>query len=356
MTAPIQVIIPVHSIERPIRRAVESVLRSEIAEALVVAHNVSAADLDLPISGQVRVVTHIGDEGKPGAPRNFGLGNLSAQWFSFLDSDDWFAHGALEAMYARARKDDAEAVVSPLHKEGKRNASALPTTRTRHLRAFRDGLFYRSAPFGLFQSSLLSRVDLRFDSSARTGEDLRFSAAAWTGAKNISHYWTDPAYWLGSSANDRITGTRLPIKIEGQVWSGLWDLDFVRRWDKRTRQAFGVKIARTHLIGALHARQSFALWGDGDVRWFAECVSRVRLEAPAINRALVPHHVRALEAIERGDLEAAVFHLNSEQGYSVRNIFGLADRNSERRMRQAKRMLELKTDIQRRLMRGRSGR
>src|SRR4051812_35302588 len=53
-------------------------------------------------------VRHIPNSGWPGRPRNVGLDLARGEFVYFVDNDDWVGHEALERLYQRARRDEAD--------------------------------------------------------------------------------------------------------------------------------------------------------------------------------------------------------------------------------------------------------
>lgn len=328
-----QVVIAVHTPERPLRRAIESVLADPESGVIVAAHNVSPNLLDIPSDDRVRVIEHRGDHGMPGAPRNAGLSVVTAPWVSMLDSDDRFEPGALATMRERAKQTGSQIVIAPFLKEGKRGKTWMPTFRTSGLRAYRDGLFYRTAPFGLFSRTVMRGVDYRDD--VRTGEDIRVTADLYTRGLKIAHFWKDPAYVVGADAKKRITTTPMDLRESGRPWHELWDEEFVSRWDRATRHAYGVKVARIHVSDSITARSEESSWADGEFEWLAAAVQRLAAEAPNFSRPLPAGQARMMDAIKAGDLAGALSaHAAGWQGDNPRNpIHSLSEHEGPLRWR-----------------------
>lgn len=303
-----QQVVRVHSLDRPIRRAVESVLSDPRSGVIVVAHNVQAAKLDLPDSDRIEIVELRGHEGLPGAASQAGVDAATAPWVGLLDSDDWYAPGALAAMQQRASHDGADVVIAPFHKQDKGRKSMLPTLRSRNLNPVRDGVFYRSAPFGIFRRELLQAA--RFDTTVKTGEDLQVIAYLATSGGGISYYWNDPVYWLGTDLADRVTAQPRPVSELGKAWNSVWDADFVRKWDRATRHAFAVKMARQNIGQLIESRVSTNTWQPGELEWMSSTIRRLRAEDKYFDRPLLAHTARLLRLIEAEDFDA----LDREKG------------------------------------------
>lgn len=328
-----EVIIAVHTSERPLRRAIESVLADPDSGVVVAAHNVSPHMLDIPSDDRVRVIEHRGDRGMPGAPYNAGVATADSEWVGIMGSDDWFEPGALATMRERAKQTGSQIVIAPFFKEGKRGKTWMPTVRTSGLRASRDGLFYRTAPLGLFRRDSIGGADFRTD--VRTGEDIRVSADLYTRGLKIAHFWKDPAYVVGADAKERITTTPMDLRESGRPWHELWNEEFVSRWDRATRHAYGVKVARIHVSDSIAARPEESRWADGEFEWLAAAVQRLATEAPNFSRPLPAGQARMLDAIKAGDLAGALSaHAAGWQGDSPRNpIHSLSEHEGPLRWR-----------------------
>lgn len=295
-----QIVIPVHDLARPLRRAVDSVLSDPQAGVVVVAHNLEPDQLDLPSSDRVETVTVLGHHDLPGVCFNAGVTQARAPWIGIMGSDDFFEPGALQSMRRRAEEHGADSVLAPLYTQGKRNPSRLPTLRRSDLRAARDRLLYRTAPLGIHRRALLQRPEMHFDEDVRTGEDIRVSAALWTTASAITYHWDDPAYVVTADAASRITSSPLHLEIAGIAWERIWDEEAVAAWAPGLRHALAVKIAKVHLAGALAARADPEDWRPGEQEWLSTYLGRLRREDRHYDRALDGPLRGALRAVEAG--------------------------------------------------------
>lgn len=118
MQASVSVVIPTWNRAHTIRRAIESALRQSlpVLEILVC----DDGSTDDTASGVARIAAHdarvrwIAGEraGRPAIPRNRGLRESQGAWLAFLDSDDEWVPGKLEAQLDAARRSGARAVCS----------------------------------------------------------------------------------------------------------------------------------------------------------------------------------------------------------------------------------------------------
>lgn len=96
----VSVIIPVYDRAGRIMTAVESVLAQTLTPAeIIIVDDGSAEDQTAPLRElEESRVTAISQENQgPAGARNTGLRAATAEWIAFLDSDDWWLPGKLEA-------------------------------------------------------------------------------------------------------------------------------------------------------------------------------------------------------------------------------------------------------------------
>src|SRR6185312_14419221 len=233
MSLSIDVVIPVHSAARPLARALESVLsqKAELAalgvdlRATVVCHNIAVEEMQASVPGSQAAddaVTwlpcHDGGT-SPAGPRNAALAASTATFLSFLDSDDHLEPGSLAAWWRTARDVDAAAVIAPLRTP---EGAILRTPRIRPsmpavLDPVRDGLAYRSLPFGLLRRQALLDCGFSYAEGLPTGEDLEATLKLWFRGGRIAYPYGAPAYCqTDDSGADRVTSTLFPLADEFQ--------------------------------------------------------------------------------------------------------------------------------------------
>lgn len=301
-----QIIIPTHVRDRPIRRAVESVLEDASAGAIVVAHNVRPETLDVPTDPRVTVVAFDGSKGRPGASFDAGIAAATAPWVGIMGSDDWYESGALEAMFRHATHDAADVVLAPIaYQSGERGL--LPRTlRNRDLKPVRDRLFYRTAPLGLYKRAVIQKPDYKFDDRYSVGEDIRVSTRLWTSNLKVSYYPRDPAYVVGSDAKMRVTLKSRPLAESGAAWLGIWDEPWVRSLSEEIRTALAIKILRVHVLGAIEQRPEKESWSKEDFSWLSALARRIVAEAPSSLAPFRRSTSGTLQALLAGDLEGTI--------------------------------------------------
>lgn len=120
-TPEVDVIIPVHSEMRPVRRAAASVLEHTEAavRVTVIAHNIEKDIIvrnlgDVAADRRVRVLNLDDGIRSPAGPMNAGLDHVTAPFFAVLGSDDEFAPGAIDAWLGLQRATNASVVLAAI--------------------------------------------------------------------------------------------------------------------------------------------------------------------------------------------------------------------------------------------------
>lgn len=255
----VDVIIPVHTPSRPIRRAAASVLANEAdVRVTVVAHNTDPDGIadrlgDLAEHPAVRLLPLQDGIPSPAGPMNHGIAAAEAPYFSVLGSDDELDPGAIDSWLGIARSTGATTVIPRVRVE-ERLEPTPPTRRgrTRDLDPERDRLSYRCMPLGLIDRTRFP--DLRFTPGLTSGEDLEFTAELWFTGSRIAYARTGPAYFGHDDADDRVTRVLRPLAED----FAFLDIVAARPWYSTApvslRRAFGVKNLRVHLMDAVVAR------------------------------------------------------------------------------------------------------
>ncbi|MDY5584311.1 MAG: glycosyltransferase [Arcanobacterium sp.] len=308
----IQIVIPVHDETRPIRRAVESVLADENSQPLVIAHNISPTKLDIPEDSRVEILELNRDAGMPGACFDFGIANATSPWVGIMGSDDWYDPGALSAMHQRVIHDKADGIISPLkHQLLEHNQLRPVTYRRRNLQAARDRMFYRTAPLGIFRTTMMQEEQYRFGAIFPAGSDMRVTALLWTSGRSFSYHWNDPAYVVGKDAKTRVTFTPRPLEITGAPCIELLNEERVQEFNKKTRHSLAVKLAKVHVGSAAILRRKETDWLPGDFQWLSNYLQLLRDFDANFYKALLPCEQKLFLAIEKNDFTQALDILNN---------------------------------------------
>jgi hypothetical protein len=300
-----QIVIAVHTADRPIRRAVESVVAAGQgrAGALVVCHNMDPEPVRKALAGldgaAVRVLELNDGIASPAGPFNFGLRSATAEFVGIMGSDDALEPGAVAAWLDLAASTGADVAIAPLRT---RSGRPILTPRARVLRGaladpLKDRLAYRTAPLGLFRRRLLEAHQLSLTEGLQTGEDLEFGLKLWYSGAPIAYRPGAPAYLVGEDAEVRVTSAILPLKeqfrdvrhlVEGEWFAGLRPPE---------RDAIAVKLLRGHVLSAALRRGSGFGWDGADCQELSALTSEIAAFAPGVSRALSRPDEELLEAL-----------------------------------------------------------
>lgn len=331
MVTQVQIVIPVHQLDRPILRAVESVLQCEDAEVIVVAHGLDEDDLGLPEDGRIQVVNAPDGLGFPGVAFNAGVQAATADWVGIMGSDDWFEGGALETMLSHLREDSADGILAPLRHDSKNSNDLNPVThRKQNLRALEDKMFTRTAPLGLYRREILQNPNYSFDEGTRSGEDALMSARLWSDQNRISYYWDDPAYVVGSDAKSRVTTVTLPLKEHAPSWETMWSDGVLEFLSAKEKVDLADKMFQVNVIPLLQARPLPSDWAEGDFDWLAGIVRQVSQVAPGYERGFTRTVQRVHARMMDGDLQGSLAALSQASYLDNRlpaSLLQVANRN-----------------------------
>ena len=333
MSQSIDVVIPVHDPARPLARALDSVLGQQrelaalgvVLVVTVVCHNRSAAEITASLPPTLAADDAVSwlpchDGGNsPAGPRNAALAASSATFLCFLDSDDHLEPGSLAAWWRAAEDHKAAAVIAPLRTP---EGSFLRTPRIRPFKPavldpVRDGLAYRSLPFGLLRRAALQACGFAYAEGIPIGEDLETTLKLWFRGGRIVYPYGAPAYRQTDDAGpERVTSTVRPLAEEFQWLEAMVRAPWLRAAPLRERRAIALKLMRIHGIGALLRRGTMPAGGGGRVWSPAEQAAWVTVDRhlrdmaggklPALSRKDVQLCREAAQAGSIEELRAAV--------------------------------------------------
>lgn len=301
----VDLIIAVHSAERPIARAVRSVLdgSGDEVRVTVVCHDLGAAAIADALDGltadpRLRLIEHRDGIRSPSGPFNAGLDAAEAEWLAIMGSDDELEPGAIAAWLSRARETGSAAVLPRIVRRGARDTVvATPPVRIGRrdrLDGVRDRLAYRSAPLGLLRRDLVG--ELRFGVGLTQGEDVLFSARLWFAGEPIA-LASGPAYLVHDDARDRVTYARRPIGRTLAFIAELLDDRWFRSAPAAVRLALAAKMLRVNVLGEFVNRPLPSDWTPGERDELARLTRRIRESAPSVMEILPIADRRLLEAL-----------------------------------------------------------
>lgn len=259
----IDIIIPVHTPDRKIERAVGSVLAYTQAavRVIVVIHNAVPGGVldrlaDWRDDPRLLVRELVDGLSSPAGPMNLGLERSDADFVAFMGSDDALEPGAIDAWLEVQRETGASVVIAPMRDERGRMIATPPARiwRTRRLRLDRDRLAYRAAPLGLVCRKDFG--DLRFSPGLRSGEDIAYTLRLWGSGCPIAFPRKAPAYLVHDDAGDRVTFSARSVSEDFAFLEGVLADPEIVGLGFRDRQAIAVKIVRAHVFDAVRNREA----------------------------------------------------------------------------------------------------
>ena len=117
----ISVIVPIYNVEKYVRKCLDSLKGQSLKEIEVICIDDGSTDKSGAIADEymsdgwpmVKVI-HTENRGLSAA-RNKGIGEASADWIMFVDSDDWVEQGFCEISYRTAMENKADMVIFRAH-------------------------------------------------------------------------------------------------------------------------------------------------------------------------------------------------------------------------------------------------
>lgn len=315
---PVQVVIACHTPERPVGRAVASILEgnAEHAEVLVVAHNRAAEEIRDALRPEhrdrVRILEHRDAYRSASGPFNAGMDAATAPFVAIMGSDDTLAPGAVASWLEVRRATGAEFVVTRLALGDA--AHGVPTPAARMLRTgladlTRDRLAYRSAPLGLLDRSMLARTGARLVEGATVGGDVGMVTELMATVPTAYDRF-GPPYVIGEDAGDRVTYVIRPLSEQLGFFPDVLDAPWSARLPATARRAVATKLLRIHVFGAVFYRQDEAVWTPDERAALADITAGVLRRAPGCELPLSRADRRLLDAcldpaVPAGELMAA---------------------------------------------------
>jgi len=304
----IDVIVAVHNTQRPIRRAVASVLAaSTSSRALVVAHGVDPDRISAHLVGidqeRVRVIGFVDGVASPAGPFNAGMAAATAPYLTVLGSDDELEPGSLDVALQRLRRSSgAQICILPVkHATGERVET--PLVRPGHigdLDVVRDRVFTRTAPLCVMPREVALAVHPMFDPRFRSGEDINAGVRLWTSWRCIYHR-ADPGYLIHDDVTDRVT-TQAALDLQQALAapSALGAEPWVAALDPRVKQSLAAKMIRVHLLGILTVKSTLR---DHEIAIARRFIGTWTALAPGALRSLPIVERRIVDALQRGGAE-----------------------------------------------------
>lgn len=111
----ISVIVPVHNGEKTLRKCVDSILRSTVADIEIILVENGSTDRTLEICQEYsnrhqNVRTIVADVTGLSHARNLGIDAAEGEWIAFVDADDYISPVMYEQFLQKAREDQDDLV------------------------------------------------------------------------------------------------------------------------------------------------------------------------------------------------------------------------------------------------------
>ena len=200
----VSVIIPVYNGERYLRECLDSVCRQSLEDIEIICVDDGSTDSSCEIIREYmekdsRFSLYQQKNLYAGIARNNGLSHADGEYIAFWDCDDYFEPDALECMYNRAKKVDADICLCKatgfddqrnLRKVRNRDADfrKMPGTDWFNLETNEDYILNCTSVMiwaKLFRRAFLERIHLQFV-DARHAQDIWFSCIALCSAEKIT--------------------------------------------------------------------------------------------------------------------------------------------------------------------------
>ncbi len=251
----VETIIPVHRGDRPLLRAVDSVLDGLNASnrVTIVCHNLAPEDLDdyneLTKLPTVRFLTCSDGERSPAGPRNLALERANATWVCLIDSDDYVEPGAVQRWIEAGEEAQADAVI-PRHERSSGRVVRTPVKRPRAtlLDPVKDRLAYRVGHLGLVRLAALRELGLKYSEGLQTGEDLAFSMPLWFSGRPVIYGADLPSYVVNDQGADHVTAARQPAADQLEGVRQLLASSFYKNLSANERLNLNVKLLRGEVL------------------------------------------------------------------------------------------------------------
>lgn len=135
----LSIVVPVYNGEHYLRKCLDSILSQTLEDFELICVNDGSSDKTLEIMQsfsqrdcRVRVISQ--DNKGLGATRNVGISYATGEYIGFVDGDDFIAPDMYELLYAKAKEEDADIVITNVD---------LYYTRSGITKPFRDNLWYQ---------------------------------------------------------------------------------------------------------------------------------------------------------------------------------------------------------------------
>lgn len=204
----ISIVIPVYNAEKYLEQCLNSVKNQTYKNFEVILVNDGSIDNSESIckefvESDTRFRYYLKANGGASSARNFGLDNVTGEYITFIDADDWVDENHLEVLINNIKENNSDMAVSSIKKfdNVSRFKFRVYSNKEKYLlnynklnreeflvilpKLIHASNSYKIAVSKLFKKELLS--DVRFDESIVYGEDLEFFFKIYNNISSISY-------------------------------------------------------------------------------------------------------------------------------------------------------------------------
>ena len=236
MQPKISIVVPVYNVEKYIRECLDSLVNQTLEDIEIICVNDGSRDsspqiLEEYASKDSRIrVFHQENQGVSAA-RNFGIKNVTGEYLTFVDSDDWIELNALEILYktVKERKSDIllfshyNFINNVIYKDLRLdNIAQIAMDKNIKFDEYYQEFF--KLPLGvcgrLYSTNLIKNNNILFPLNVQCSEDWLFAIEAFINAKAIGILNTGLCYYrknseqsLSKNSTNGITHTYKMSKI-----------------------------------------------------------------------------------------------------------------------------------------------
>ncbi len=306
----VSVVIPVHTPDRPIRTAVESVIGQNApgTDVVVVCHNTSLTSIRQRLVGldaeRYSLLELQDGIPSPAGPLNLGVESVTSDYVTVLGSDDVYEPHVFDFWRKELAECSPDLLVGQFKVEGVGRvlAPAPRVGRFRRLDAAKDLLYTRTPQLAvLFRSDLVRHRDYPgFMPAARNGEDIALSAFLWSVSTSTAYSRCRDGFLVGNSANDRVTAA--PLSVTELLKPVLFTLEqpWIAGLENSQRVALALKLTTNHVLSILRSRERSAAISDGDLAHYRDVLTRLERLSPGYGGRLTRRDYGLVSAILMG--------------------------------------------------------
>lgn len=276
----------------------------------VVCHNVSSSEIadklkDFWADARLQLLEFSDEVHSAAGPRNHAIGQSSADYLAFLDSDDEFEAGALDAWISELR-EGTELHIGQLSSDGAgRIAAPAPRSgRFTGLHPVTDLLHYRTAPMGvLISRSLITCSESpRYREGLSIGEDIALGAFLWNYSAKTTFSRFGGGYRIHEDGPDRVTGGLPQVALVMKPVQDALLVPSLRALPLRNRRAFAAKLLRHQVLEFVKGRVDSGPLTEDATLVVIETITELLRFAPGALGYFDRYDARSIKALQTGNM------------------------------------------------------